>query len=456
MSASASTSGAFPFVDAGWWQRNKKSVFGTAVAAAAAYAAYKAYNSEGLGKAKEQVQRMREAFANYSKAASSLSSVCSLVASDLHTFLNSDSTELPQSLKQLNRLLQSQDVQQTLQTAVSTVVRGASEAAASVAASSATEGSASALDKIIEAVLSDRGRSLIGMAVGLASKNATSAFCDFLERSQASSQGSGGVTLEKVMQLLVSEQGEKLLSLMITSSIKTTVNTYVESTLGYNFYDDMLASITKQEHRDAMTDIMTRVTVAFCREVAAAVRKSRAPANTREVQQSYGCMPTGAIAEPTNAAGDSPLSRGSLDLASCSPASSTASTTSTASCSALVPRPGGAPPAYPSAQQQQQPRMFKQNTLRPPPAVPPPWIKQVVDLAREQDVRSLTVDIVRSATREATRGALETLLAPIPGESMSGRFTGLTASLSAYRLYILLTVAISLFMYSTSPRTIAM
>jgi hypothetical protein len=101
------------------------------------------------------------------------------------------------------------------------------------------------------------------MAVGLASKNATTALCSYLERMQQASaasaaqqatggdepgtsgQGLGG-TLSAIVSLLASDQGERLLSLLITKSIKTAVSTYVDATLGYNMYDDMIASIAKQ------------------------------------------------------------------------------------------------------------------------------------------------------------------------------------------------------------------
>lgn len=87
------------------------------------------------------------------------------------------------------------------------------------------------------------------------------------------------------------------------------------------------------------------------------------------------------------------------------------------------------------------------------------WIQPLLHLAREQDVRSLALDVVKSATREATKSTWETLfsgrLTPTASGTSSrdaGNATLQTAAM--YRVYAALTVAVSLFMYAVSPRVI--
>lgn len=233
-----------------WLAANRGTVATGIGAAAAAYVAYKAYSGQTAG----QWAKLKTTLGNYATALGSLSSAAALLTSDLHAFLSSDSPELPRSLRQLNRLLQSVEVQETLASAASSIARGVADA------NTGQPGGPDVLDKVLQAVLSDRGRSLVGMAVGLASKNATQAFCSYLERMQyqaahqqqqqqqdGEDAGPGpGSTATAILGLLASEQGERLMSLLITKSIKTAVSTYVDATLGYNVYDDMIASIAKQ------------------------------------------------------------------------------------------------------------------------------------------------------------------------------------------------------------------
>ena len=94
------------------------------------------------------------------------------------------------------------------------------------------------------------------------------------------------------------------------------------------------------------------------------------------------------------------------------------------------------------------------------------WLRQVVELAREHEVRSLAIEVVKSATREATKGAFESVMAacgvePSSGQGVTPGPKGLVgrgknaaaASIVAimHRLCILLTVLIVLLIYCISP-----
>ncbi|PNH03222.1 Protein PHLOEM PROTEIN 2-LIKE A10 [Tetrabaena socialis] len=295
-----------------WYEANKTLVWGTAAAAVTLYAAYKATASSpshddadadpstscASGSSPRpprqqprptgRFQQLRTTLSNYTDAASCLAETAALVSTDLRAFLASDSGELPQSLRQLNKLLQSSELQATVATVTASVVRGASSALAAPGPSGSGSPSRPLVDTLIEAVLSERGQGLVGMAVGVATRNASTAVCEFLERRLAAasaassgSEGGGGggvASARDVLALLSSEPGEKLLTLLLTKSIRAAVTSYVESTTGYNVYDDMLSSISRPEHRDALTEVLSRVTASFCRELVVSYRRATAAA----------------------------------------------------------------------------------------------------------------------------------------------------------------------------------
>lgn len=98
----------------------------------------------------------------------------------------------------------------------------------------------------------------------------------------------------------------------------------------------------------------------------------------------------------------------------------------------------------------------KANAPRP---APPVWLKQVADLAREQDIRTLVIDVVKSTTREATRSTIETLVyGGASGSGASSSSGGVTAYVraSSYHVSVLLTILISLAMYAMAPRTVVL
>ncbi|KAG2493144.1 hypothetical protein HYH03_008568 [Edaphochlamys debaryana] len=468
-----------------WYQQHKMLVWGSA-AAVTAYAAYRAMSADDADSGCEEpqvsraacrqsrqqtgFQRLRSTIQNYSSAASTLAETAAIVSADIRTFLTSDQEELPQSLRQLNKLLQSRELQETVMTVTSSVVRGV--AAATVGG----DGQAMAgppgpplVNTVIEAVLSERGRGLVGMAVGVATRNATVAVCEFLERRMdAAASGTagglpGGIGVKDVLDLLTSENGEKLLTLLLTKSIRTAVTSYVDATTGYNMYDDVLASIAKQEHRDALTDILTRMTASFCREAVVSYRKATAPSAANRAPGT-SCSLSGSIREVASTSTSAcPSSDAHAHIPVAATAGEAAAALAVVKCNGQAASGSTVLHGRPSVsaaivkQQQAQALLAQQGGFSRPQA-PPPWLRQVVELVRERDVRSLAVDVVSTASREATRGAVEGLLqgAGSCGAGLSGLSGALVLppGLSAYKLYMMASLAVSLCMYAISPRVL--
>eukprot|EP00798_Chlamydomonas_sp_ICE-L_P004940 gene4940-34711_t len=436
---SIGSSPAYQFV-----RKHQRHILSTCAAVAVGYGAYKAYHSETA----QLLRKFHAALANYTEAMAKASCATNLLASDLHAYLASNDSEIPQSLKQVCRLVQSNELQDSLSETVSNVVR--SIAASSGAASPSSEPSLT--DKLLEAVFSSRGHSLLGMAIGVATKNATGTFCEFLERQQNAAPNPE-LTPTSILNLLASENGEKVMSCLITNSIQTAVHSYVDAYQGYNMYEDMVVSISKSSARDAVTDILTRVTACFCREVATAYRKSKAvPVNSNAgMRRSFSgsadalvvCYPTateqGISGKASSSTGGEPVGSGSK------------------------------PQVYPRTQPERSARAsmesgmndassssVKLNQRMPPPAAQSEWMNDLISLLKERDVRALAVDVVSSATREATRGTIETLMEGLRSTKQEGVVASSSMALSnmaMYRLYAFMSMSLALFMYVVSPRT---
>lgn len=97
--------------------------------AAAAYAAYRVYHSEGLAEARRLSTRLRAALAAYAEAFGSGAAALQLLSADLHAYLASDRAELPPSLRQLGRLLQSPEAAGVTSATVAALLRGVSPGA---------------------------------------------------------------------------------------------------------------------------------------------------------------------------------------------------------------------------------------------------------------------------------------------------------------------------------------
>ena len=408
------------------WYQDKRIVW-ACCGVTAAVVAYKAYNSESVRNARKQVQDASKSMADCAQALSSASDTVALITSDLRSFLSSNTDTVPQSLRQLNKLLQTPELHDTLQATVSSMVRGLSDAT-----SSGSSDGPSSLDVILEAILSDRGRSLVGMAVGIVSKNGTTAFCDFLQASTLSTAGDQAPAsmMSEALTLLASDKGERVLSLLVTKSVKSAVSTYVDSTAGVNMYEDIFSSLRPQEHRDAVTEIMSRIVGVFCKEVCMEARSMAAAGSSR----------------------DTPISGAQLSSSSCQQAERSSS-----SISVELSRGDGARvvlDAYPEPTSRSQLLASTAPKLNGLHGSQQQWVYQVVQLVKEREVRSLALDCVASATREATRNTIETLMSP-GGRSVWDLSAPMLSPASLHKWYATMMVAILMLLhFMSTPQTL--
>lgn len=104
-------------------QLRRYALYGAAALACSALG-YQAYRSDALAQTRATLRRLRAALQRYSEALSDGAELCCTLVRDLQGFLQSDSSEVPGSLRQLARLLQSPEVTQTTAKTVSAVYQG--------------------------------------------------------------------------------------------------------------------------------------------------------------------------------------------------------------------------------------------------------------------------------------------------------------------------------------------
>mmetsp|Transcript_34816 Transcript_34816/g.98714 ORF Transcript_34816/g.98714 Transcript_34816/m.98714 type:complete len:435 (+) Transcript_34816:281-1585(+) len=242
------------------FHRNRGRLLALGLAGAAAYA----YQSGTFDKAKQTCKRVYGLLQLYYEAAQTGGEVASSVMNDLQAFMASDSDELPQSLKQLAKLFSSTNAAACYETAVKGSLRGA------MAAGGGTPVEKSTADKFLELLFSERGHSLVSVAIRMAVDRSVKAVSEVVEE-QASRQIDAEDSTEPkpdrvtqatqaVLTLITDPGGKEALSSFISNCVSTAVGTYVEKTIDHNFYQDMMASVATPSNREAVEKISAHVT----------------------------------------------------------------------------------------------------------------------------------------------------------------------------------------------------
>lgn len=310
--------------EARWLTPGQKKVLLACTATVGVVAAYKVYRSERLKATQQALQTAADTLAKYSDAASSVGQVAAVIAHDINAFLASDSNEVPRSLRQLAKLARCSDVQDTLAACVASSLKGV------MSSSSGEPGEPSLVDKVIEAVLSDRGQTLVGLAVRTAAQQSTDTFCTALRQGLEAAMQATGVTQQQqaqqqqqpypspaspgaggafysalsspvgspqqhvpyhvqtftaygssssglhpavcaVLSLLNSPQLLQAVDGLVSTCIGSSVGAYMAAAgPSDNMLSSVLHTLSQPANKNLVIDIMSQVSATMCREMAAA------------------------------------------------------------------------------------------------------------------------------------------------------------------------------------------
>ncbi len=249
-------------------------VAGTA-SVAGAVLLYKLYHSERVARAWRQYQRLVLAFSSYNQTFLTGAEISAAISNDLKSFLQSDSQELPQSLRQLAQLFQAEETQAATSSIAAATIRGIMSATQHTGASPS-----GGLDSVLSALTSEKGHSLVSLAVSVAARTSTRTYCECVERSATAAKVSEEATgvladtlVQQVLRFACTPEGERLCMMGVTNFVTNATSVYCQNLEGTNFWSDLFAAMVKPEHKQ----VAGHMTRCFVNELANTVRRPAPP-----------------------------------------------------------------------------------------------------------------------------------------------------------------------------------
>lgn len=418
-------------------RRTYALVGGAAAVVVGSALAYRAASrSQAAARGAALLGRLRDAVTAYTDAASAGGALCRLVVQDLQQYLASDDDKqlpLPASLRQLARLLQSPEAADTTATAVAAIVRGVTEDVPSTttrdASSEGTERPRPlpALDRVLSALLSDRGQSLVTVAVGMAARNAATSYVTEAAR-QAAAAGAPPARppLDALLAFLSTPAGQQLAVVCCSAAVSQGVRAYCDQTLDINFYEDLFSSMAKPAHLRAVQACVS----AFARDAVGAMLDGGgaedAPQRPRHEIEELGSerqpgSPAGSSAGELGSWGGERRAGVEVDAREAHAGAHPPPCSRAASCADSV----GVctPPA--AGEALQRARLGAVAQPRPAPApraagsTQAVWVsavgREVLQMARDPHGRAVMVSLAGTTAREAAAGAASALADRLSG-----------------------------------------
>lgn len=177
----------------------------------------------------------------------------------------SDRREVPESLRKVARLVESKEFRVATRSTVRAVVEGLvsvdDDDGEDVEGQDGEIGPrqrTSALDKVIEALVSERGSSLVSLALSMAAKNVVSTYVESTRRADGAGGHSGPRLDEQLFAFLSNPRGQELAIRCISACADSAMLAYAQETKSVNYYDQMLDAVVKnKDHSNLVMDCIS-------------------------------------------------------------------------------------------------------------------------------------------------------------------------------------------------------
>lgn len=251
-----------------------------AAVAGTGYGVYRVYNSPSMARKKYQIVCFLRSVMTMAEAASASAQTISLVSNDLNNFLRSDSDEIPASLKQLLKVAQCQEFQQTLTRVSSALTAGVLQGIRGPTGEIARDGQSETpgiAERMMDRLFTPAGTGFVSVVAGNFARNLVLSFLEnyrALNNNNNNNLGTGVHSSPNLssensnlgppvgsgfVDVLCRSDTRVLIAECIRNFVSTAVGMYLDKTMNINVYDEICSSLTNPKHEAQMKGILISV-----------------------------------------------------------------------------------------------------------------------------------------------------------------------------------------------------
>lgn len=224
--------------------KRKKLIFLLGALGFTSYGAYKVFNSPSVIKNKDRIIKIFSALASITEFVGDSAETLGVISKDLKSFIQSDSDQIPCSLKQVFKITKSDEFSDSIIRVSRALTIGVSKGL-HIEGEKDHSGSCFS-DRVLDKLFSPDGYGFVSVMVGSFSRNMVMAI--YADR--------GLTTGSKWVDVITDDKFRKVIGDCIQQFVTTMVTVYLDKTMDINTYDEIISSLTDPKHEQQVRSLM--------------------------------------------------------------------------------------------------------------------------------------------------------------------------------------------------------